>query len=75
LHILIHKGKGGGEVLNQREGERGNRGKYSSQSWVENTNMTECTPKNCECVELEKMPLIIFWSIVLGMTIAALSSA
>jgi hypothetical protein len=34
-------GGGGGGVLNynQREGERGNR----SQSWVENTNMTECT--------------------------------
>jgi hypothetical protein len=32
----------GGE-LNQREGERGNRGEYRSQSWVENTNMTECT--------------------------------
>jgi hypothetical protein len=49
--ILIHRGKGG--ELNQREGkgwgrftknvklregERGN----SSQSWVENTNMTDC---------------------------------
>ena len=29
--------------MNQREGERGNRGEYRSQSWVENTNMTECT--------------------------------
>ncbi len=29
--------------LNQREGERGNRGEYKSQSWVEITNMTECT--------------------------------
>ncbi len=28
--------------LNQREGEIGNRGEYRSQSWVENTNMTEC---------------------------------
>jgi hypothetical protein len=28
--------------LNQREGERANRGEYRSQSWVENTNMTEC---------------------------------
>jgi hypothetical protein len=37
----MHTGKGG--VLNQREGERGNRGEYRSQSWVENTNMTEST--------------------------------
>jgi hypothetical protein len=37
--ILIHTGKvGGGEELNQREGERGG----SSQSWVENANMTDC---------------------------------
>ncbi len=34
--------EGGGE-LNQREGERGNRGEYRSYSCVENTNMTECT--------------------------------
>jgi hypothetical protein len=27
-------------MLNQREGERGNRGEYRSQSWVENTNKT-----------------------------------
>jgi hypothetical protein len=40
--ILIHKGKGGGGELNQREGERVNRGEYTSQSWVENTNKTEC---------------------------------
>ncbi len=33
------KGKGGEGELIQREGERGN----ISQSWVENTNMTECT--------------------------------
>jgi hypothetical protein len=38
--IFIHTGKGG--ELNQREGERANRGEYRSQSWVENTNMTEC---------------------------------
>ncbi len=37
--ILIHTRKGGGGELNKREGERGN----SSQSWVENTNMTEWT--------------------------------
>jgi hypothetical protein len=37
VHVLIHIGDGG--ELNQREGERGNR----SQSWVENTNMAECT--------------------------------
>jgi hypothetical protein len=30
---------GEGAELNQREGERGSK----SQSWVENTNMTECT--------------------------------
>jgi hypothetical protein len=29
--------------MNQREGDRGNRGEYRSQIWVENTNMTECT--------------------------------
>ncbi len=28
--------------MNQREGERGNSGEYRSQSWLENTNMTEC---------------------------------
>jgi hypothetical protein len=32
----------GGE-LNQGEGERDKRVWYISQSWVENTNMTECT--------------------------------
>jgi hypothetical protein len=38
LYLCIHGvGWGGGE-LNRREGERGN----SSQSWVENTNMTDC---------------------------------
>ncbi len=42
--VLIHTGKGGGGgKLNQREGERGNRGQYRTQRWVENTNMTECT--------------------------------
>ncbi len=52
----------------QREGERGNRAEYRSQSWVENTNMTECSQEigylqsyNL-CVELGKMPLITFWS-------------
>ncbi len=39
---LFTQGWGGGE-LNQREGERGNRGGYISQSLVKNTNMTECT--------------------------------
>ncbi len=33
--LLIHPGKGGGERANQRRGN-------SSQSWVENTNMTDC---------------------------------
>jgi hypothetical protein len=36
LYVLRHR-EGGGE-LNKREGWRGN----SSQSWVENTNMTDC---------------------------------
>ncbi len=35
--------RGGGGELNQREGERGNREEYKSQSWVENINITECT--------------------------------
>ncbi len=40
--------KGGGEgVVSQRERERGNRGEYRSQSWVENTNMTECRQEIC----------------------------
>jgi hypothetical protein len=34
-------GGGGGGVTNQREEERGNR----SQSWVENTNMTDCSKR------------------------------
>jgi hypothetical protein len=34
---------GRGVVGNQRAGERGNRGEYRSQSWVEKTNMTEFT--------------------------------
>jgi hypothetical protein len=36
--ILIGKGGGRGEEMNQREGERGN----SSQSWGGNTNMIDC---------------------------------
>ena len=40
---LFTQGRGEGRELNQREGERGNRGEYRSQSWVDNTNMTECT--------------------------------
>jgi hypothetical protein len=35
-YTYSHRERGGGE-LNQREGERSN----SSQSWVENTNMTK----------------------------------
>jgi hypothetical protein len=42
--VLIHAEEGG--VLNQREGERGNRGEYRSQ-WVENTNMTKCAQEIC----------------------------
>ncbi len=42
--IVTHTGKGGeGRELNQREGDRGNRGEYRSQSWAENSNMTEFT--------------------------------
>jgi hypothetical protein len=40
---LFTQGKGRGEELNQREGERGNTGEYRSQNWVEITNMTEST--------------------------------
>jgi hypothetical protein len=35
--ILVHTGKGGGGELNHKEGESGR----SSQSWVENTKMTD----------------------------------
>ncbi len=35
--FLFTHGRGEGGELNQREGERGN----SSQSWVENSNMTD----------------------------------
>ncbi len=37
IEYLFTQGRGAGE-FNRREGERGN----SSQSWVENTNMTDC---------------------------------
>ncbi len=36
MYVFTHRR--GEEELNQREGERGN----SWQSWVENTNMTDC---------------------------------
>jgi hypothetical protein len=36
--IRIHIGKGG-----ERRVEPERRGEYRSQSWVENTNMTDCT--------------------------------
>jgi hypothetical protein len=39
---LFTQGRGGGGELNQKEGERCNRGKYISHSWAGNTNMTEC---------------------------------
>jgi hypothetical protein len=39
---LLTQGRGKGGELNQREGERSNTEKYRSQSWVENSNMTEC---------------------------------
>ncbi len=35
---LFTQGEGGGGELNQRDGYRGD----SSQSWVENTNLTDC---------------------------------
>ena len=35
---LFTQGKGEGGTMNQREGLKGN----SSQSWVKNTNMTDC---------------------------------
>ncbi len=41
VYLFTH-GRGGGGKLNQRS-EEGQQGKYRSQSWVENTNMTECT--------------------------------
>jgi hypothetical protein len=37
----VSQGRGG--ELNQRDGERGKKGEYRSQSLFENTNMTECT--------------------------------
>ncbi len=35
------EGGGGRGELNQRKGERGDRGEHRSQSWVQNTNITE----------------------------------
>jgi hypothetical protein len=37
-YTYSHRGKGGGGRANQREGSRGN----SSQSRIENTNMSDC---------------------------------
>ncbi len=37
-YTYSHRGEG---ELKKREGERDNGGEYRSQSWVENTNMTE----------------------------------
>jgi hypothetical protein len=36
--LYFDTGKGGGEKMNYTEGYRGN----SSQSWVENTTVTDC---------------------------------
>jgi hypothetical protein len=45
-YTFSHRERERGEgVLNQREGERGNRGEDRSQSWVENSNMIECKLK------------------------------
>jgi hypothetical protein len=46
--ILMHSGGGG---LNIERGERGKRGEYGSQSWVENTNMA---------VELKKLAIPVY---------------
>ncbi len=45
LHtVCIHTGMGvgGGGELNQRKGGDGQEGEYRLQSWLENTNMTDC---------------------------------
>ncbi len=41
--LLIHTGKGRGGRVEPERRENGNREEYRSQSWVENTNMTECS--------------------------------
>jgi hypothetical protein len=44
--ILVFTRKGGEEgELNRRKRERGNAGEYRSQRWVENANLTQCTPE------------------------------
>ncbi len=40
---LFTQGREVGGELNQREEEKGDTGDYRPQSWVKNTNMTECT--------------------------------
>jgi hypothetical protein len=42
VYLFIQGRRERGE-FNQRERDRGDRGEYRSQSWVENTNVTECT--------------------------------
>jgi hypothetical protein len=57
VYLFTREG-GGGVELNQREGERGNRGEYRSQSWTENTNMTECTQEigHLQSINSDKHP-------------------
>jgi hypothetical protein len=49
----------GGRKLNQREEERGNTEEYRSQSWVENTNMTEFTQEigYLQSINSDKQPV------------------
>ncbi len=42
-YTYSHREGGRGEELNKREGERRNRRECRSQSWVENTKISECT--------------------------------
>ncbi len=58
LYTLIqysysHRERGSGGGWNLREGERGN----SSQSWVENTNMTDCISSLWNLVNTCRWPL------------------
>jgi hypothetical protein len=49
---LFTQGKGG--ELNHREEERGNRGEYRSQSWVENTNKKDSGIGYLQFLKLDK---------------------
>ncbi len=43
IYLFTQRSGGGGGELNQRVGKRGN----SSQSWFENTKMTDCISQCC----------------------------